>query len=148
MNIEFINKVLPKLSVEDLQQLRTKIDFLLATKKVKKATSTEELLWKELVIKYNAQPFDKAGKNLITCAKKIAAYIDEQVNRWELNANQKRKLCRIILSATEDILKNRKETPTPYNILQMAIYANDILHRAYPGYYGSLIFKNFILGKV
>lgn len=147
MNLDFFHKVLPKLSVEELQEIKTRIDFLLSNKKIRKPSSTEELLWKELVARYNAPPIEKAGKSIITLIKKTALFIDNESIRLELNNFQKKRLCRVLISSVEFTLKAKKESPSTFIVAQYMTYANDILRQSYPGYYGTSLFKSMVLNS-
>lgn len=147
MNLDFFYKILPKLSVEELQEIKTRIDFLLANKKTKKPSSTEELLWKELVVRYNAPPIEKAGKSIITLMKKTAIFIDNESIRLQLSTTQKKRLCRVLISSVELTLKAKKESPSTFIVAQYMTYANDILQQSYPGYYGTPMFKSMVLNS-
>lgn len=155
MSLKIALNAIKKLSKPELKQVKARVDFLLQTSKSEEKRESLDFMskiYKELSARYTvpdlktvlATDMGKMGSGLQKGSEQVKTLCEE----LKLNGIQTAKLCRVLIAATEDYLGRVGVEPNPRSIILQLANCHSILYEAFPGYFGSDIFKNILDGKL
>lgn len=151
MNLQSIVAALPKLSPDELRQLKARIDYLVRGPSNQASTdlANEECLYHTITENYAATSLyqlRQSGNGLYNRFKKVVSELHNACERFELNPHESRKFYKLMVHLSTISLQ-QYNIPVSFNSIINIL--NDIWHlleTSYPGYGTNPdYFREFIL---